>query len=198
MDPDPATVKFAQALPFVLLPASSQLAALHTARARVNVPAACSRCGADATFQRTRITRSKQPRSSQATRMVSTSCIACNGVVSTPFQSGTIPSSSRKPIALAVTPSQLVAQASSSEVNVAPLPVSHQVNLAPKSASPAAVVRENGPAPPPAKLGPSSSKNKKKSGLQQMLERNREKEKHKAKAADAKQPSGLSAFLSNL
>lgn len=183
---DPATVKFAQALPFVLLPASSHLAALHTASARPAIPAACPRCGADATFQHTRIARR-----SKQTRVILTTCAACDGVVSAPFPSGTLPSfNARKPKSIAEVPSsQLLVQASS-------VPVSDQLNLAPKAVTPVAAVSAN--RPPPATLGSSNNKNKKKSGLQQMLERNREKERHKANAADAKQSSGLSAFLSAL
>jgi hypothetical protein len=128
--------------------------------------------------------------------MVLTSCAACDTVASAPFQSDNVPSfcaRKRKPTALAVAPSQLLVKASSPEAKVAPPSVTDRA----KSDKPAAIVRENRP-PPATQLGSSSNKNKKKSSLQQMLERNREKERHKSKATDVKQQSGLSAFLSTL
>jgi hypothetical protein len=73
MDP---TAKFEQAISFVLLPVSSQLAALHTSRTNSHSQHSCTRCGSDLTTT-TRLVRSKRKRNACPSRAILASCSAC-------------------------------------------------------------------------------------------------------------------------
>ncbi|KAF8974507.1 hypothetical protein BDZ97DRAFT_28525 [Flammula alnicola] len=186
---DPATVKFEQALTFILLPVSSNLAALHASRTRLDSQYSCCRCGSDLTI-RTRIVRSKQnPRPSRA---IAASCYACGAAISTPIEKGeavSFPPRKRRSVnAQAVLPApspptcdQLTALPSNTKLSDTITPVSSSPKIA--------IPFKNRP--------PQGSSVKKSSTLQEMLQRNREKEKKRTNTEEAK-PTGLSAFLSTL
>ncbi|PPQ94022.1 hypothetical protein CVT25_009870 [Psilocybe cyanescens] len=182
---DAATTKFEQAIAFAILPVSSELAALHTSRTRSHSHLySCFRCGTDLTTSGTRLVRSKRS-ATRPLHVLSTSCHACGEIALTPVDTG---NAGRYP----------------------PCRKSSQIFLSKhvtqkRAPSPSSAIFPKVPSPSPAKLPiPNLTPNlqvyktsKKKFGLQQMLQRNREKEQKRTQTEAAK-PAGLSAFLSTL
>ncbi|CAA7259817.1 unnamed protein product [Cyclocybe aegerita] len=180
---DPPTAKFAHALPFTLFSVSPQLAALHNVRTGNQSPHSCPRCGSELAAS-TRLVRTRSSTCSGPSRAVSVSCSACGARSSISVENGnasSFPSRKRK------------SPASPSVVSLS-------------SATPPPVVQPPAPSPStlvkPSKGRPATSpqhtsKSKTKPGLQEMLKRNREKEKKRAKTEESK-TTGLSAFLSTL
>lgn len=175
---DVATAKFAQALPFALAPVSTQLAALHTVRSQQ--PYSCTRCGSQLAL---RVRSGRQSRGSA--RAISTTCLVCGGVSNTTVQEGN---------AAASFPSRKRRRVAEAELDLSQSKVQEQLLRAPAPA-----IETPSPSSPtithPAQT--SQIKSKKKSGLQEMLQRNREKEKKRTQT-DQATPAGLSAFLSTL
>jgi len=174
---DVATAKFAQALPFALAPVSAQLAALHTARTRSQQPYSCTRCGSQLTL---RVRSGRQSRGSA--RAISTTCSVCGGVSNTAVQEGN---------AAASFPSRKRRRVTEPDLNLSQTKVQEQLPQVP------APVVETAPTITHPAQASQPIKPKKKPGLQEMLQRNREKEKKRAQTDQAK-PAGLSAFLSTL
>jgi hypothetical protein len=86
-------VKFQQALPFCVFPASPQLAALHAVSQSSPVPDSCQSCGS---YLSTHVT---VVRNRQHSRVIATTCNACGRVHSTPLHKGnsaTLPSRKQK------------------------------------------------------------------------------------------------------
>ncbi|KAF8913952.1 hypothetical protein CPB84DRAFT_1757999 [Gymnopilus junonius] len=177
---DPATSKFEQALPLVLLPISAPLAALHSARAsHPYLPYVCSRCGSELT-SRTRVKRSKSN-----THAVQTVCDVCGGTTSIIID----------PLAAKEFPSwrKLRSQALRPRPRTQPQVIGTDSNVeGPSTPSLVSKVSKT-----PATLQHLNTKSKKKAGLQELLQRNRDKEKKRTRTEEAK-PAGLSAFLSTL
>ena len=183
-----ATVKFAQALPYNILPVSRELAALHatrTVREHSSHPQYfCSRCGAHP-IPRTKVARSRSLRSAQSSEpshIVTSTCPACGHESQASFQKGdtsAFPSvRKRRQTALKTGHNHPTGTQPSLTSTI-----SGQLPLPPTAPSP-----ESQP------LHADGSKQKKKTGLAVMLQRNREKERARA----AKPTAGLSAFLSTL
>ncbi|KIK06650.1 hypothetical protein K443DRAFT_673933 [Laccaria amethystina LaAM-08-1] len=158
-----STLKFQQSLPFVLLTVSSELAALHTSRARrhhpYNTSNTCKKCGyqLDAGFSHRRFL-SHTPTSPSLLR---TLCHACGGVQLVPLDK--VPES----LSILDSPPTTSTDHSSSTQ----LPVTQATSLQPKVRS------------------------RKKTGLQELLSRNRERQKDQSRCQDG---SGLAAFLGGL
>lgn len=171
-----ATVKFAQALPYNILPVSRELAALHatrTVREHSSHPHYfCSRCGAHP-IPRTKVARSRSLRGSGSSHIVTSTCPACGHESQASFQKGDV---SAFP---SVRKRRQTASKTSHEIQ--PSLTSGLPPMAPSS--------ESQP------LHADGSKQKKKTGLAEMLQRNREKEKTRAAKPTT---TGLSAFLSTL
>lgn len=189
---DAATVKFGQALPYALLPAASQLAALHASRTCAIPPYACSRCGSVLAL-RTRVVRGKQN-----TRAVVHTCSVCGEATSTMIGIGNaaaFPPRKRKshnvPVLL---PSAVPNPMPVDEVTVSP---SNTKPSAAKATLSIQVPSKTITPPPDNRPSQRPIPKKKKPTLQEMLQRNREKEKKRTNA-DETQPAGLSAFLSTL
>lgn len=174
-DMDQSTIKFRQALPYALFPASPALAALHAHRARLlhpdyapPHPTSCLRCGSLLV---------QQPRSfvnKKSTRIHRSSCRICRGATDTPLPKAAFPPTRRH----RTIPAQ------------SPLTITQPIPSIPPPKSP----------PKPPSPVPSKSRPKKKSGLQNLLARNREneeKERQKQKQNNT-QLGGLAAFLSDL
>ncbi len=174
-----ATVKFANALPYAILPVSTQLAAFHAVRTtttlREHSSHFCSRCGMHP-FLRTTVVRSAKLRSlpaPESSHVVTSTCMVCGQESRTSFQKGDVssfPSARKRKRAKSVQPHPHV------EINEETTPAT--------PTSEHRSVQSN-----------NTSKRKKKSGLAEMLQRNRERNN----AKNSPQPTaGLSAFLSTL
>lgn len=178
---DPATLKFQQSIPYLLLPVSSQLAALHTIRARASIPYTCSRCGSAASS-----TRSK--RNATEHRVISTTCSSCGTVTSFPIGPGnaaSFPSWKKK-----------ARSSTGKEQGQSPTPLV-STPTKPTTPVPGLMVTTNPVAAQSQKVQPQNAKTvKKKPGLQEMLQRNRDKDQRTK--ADQTKSTGLSAFLSTL
>ncbi|KAF9567333.1 hypothetical protein CPC08DRAFT_814207 [Agrocybe pediades] len=193
---DAATVKFQQALPYVLLPVSSQLAALHTIRTQAPTPSSCLRCGSDLSASST--TRLKRTATKQ--RIISTTCSSCGTCNTIPIDTGNTASfPSWKKARLSPLPHSTAGEAQAqlshvpTAVLVPSLPKLPTPVLGPTPASNPETVHQSRKIP-----SHSAKTAKKKPGLQEMLQRNRDKDKDKrAKTAETKS-TGLSAFLSTL
>ncbi|KAF9485301.1 hypothetical protein BDN70DRAFT_927556 [Pholiota conissans] len=187
---DAATAKFALALPYALYPASPQLAALHASRTSAIPPHACPRCGSCLSLSTT-VARGKQ-----SSRAIIRSCSVCGEASSTTLGTGNVAAfpprkrSSRRlhaPTPLSVTnplpPEEATVLPTNTKTSIMKATLSVQVE-------PPKTPNDN----------PSSHRlntKKKKSALQEMLQRNREKEKQRTSIDEAR-PGGLSAFLSTL
>ncbi|KAF8165291.1 hypothetical protein B0H34DRAFT_231992 [Crassisporium funariophilum] len=189
MEISSSTLKFQNALPFAVLPVSTQLAALHVIRTHSHSSNSCKRCGSEHTTH-TRVVRSK--RDPHPSRAITSTCNACGAVHSIPLIDGNasaFPRTKRK-----ATLSEQSIHASDLQPRVH-APVIDLLPSSPKPRSAAVIV--------PSKIIPSDSrsqsnpKSKNKSGLQQLLHQNREKERKRTKLSEA-EPAGLSAFLSTL
>lgn len=159
-----STLKFQQSLPFVLLAVSSELAALHTCRARRHHPYnntfnTCKKCGRqfDAGFSH----RSFLSHTPTSPSLLRTLCHACGGVQLDPLDkvSKSLPNPDLPP----TTPTD---HSSSNQ-----LPITQATSLQPKARS------------------------RKKQGLQELLSRNRERQKDHSRSQDG---NGLAAFLGGL
>ena len=183
---DLATVKFAQALPYHILPLSRELAALHATRTvrehSSHFQYFCSRCGTHPSL-RTKVARSRNLRSAQSfgpSHAVTSTCPACGHESQASFQKGDI----------SAFPSVRKRRQAPKTSH------SHTTETQPSLTSTISGQYPLPPMPPSSEsLQTDRRKQKKKTGLAEMLQRNREKEK--ARAA-AKPTTGLSAFLSTL
>lgn len=183
---DLATLKFRHSLPYAIFPASPPLAALHAARARSlhshdlpQDPLSCSRCGSLLSLQHS-VTLVNKKRSNRIYRR---SCYICGTSINSLLPKTVFPPTHKHgtitalpPISIAQPPPQTITQ---SELTP---------NLNPRSPS------------SPQPTATTRSRPKKKSGLHQLLARNREneeKERQRQKQSDS-QFRGLAAFLSDL
>lgn len=180
---DPTTLKFRQALPFSLFPVSSRLAALHTVSQSSAIPNSCQCCGSYP------ITHVTVMRNRQQSRVIITTCNACGKVHSTPLHKGNstaFQSRKRKASTLLVSSNHIA--------NISPpLLPTNQPSFA--STSSGTVVSPGFSIEPTKPL--STKANKNKSGLHDMLKRNREKEQKRSNMPKTT-PGGLSAFLTTL
>lgn len=208
MHQDPATTKFHQSLPYSVLPVSSGLAALHFSRGfrhanELAGPNSCAKCGS---FLRngdgaTRLIRLKSAPSLSASRIIQTTCLICGSVRTTSTSRGNadlFPRKRRRPARTIVSIDEVVVshhhhhhqQPSTVELVESPIsrPYSPDVPLPP------------GPSRPPTMDAPAQPKQrpKKKSGLQDMLDRNRKRGEKEKRVNQVEQTSGLVAFLNNL
>ncbi|TFK43478.1 hypothetical protein BDQ12DRAFT_675047 [Crucibulum laeve] len=227
MDPSQnVTARFQKALPYTLLPLSPRLAALHTARARAqphaaSFPDSCSKCGTYASASTSHISVKRMKRSTQfnasSTRVLRRTCRACGDVIDTPLDTGNA--------ALFPTSTAAKGKASRSQKEYTQIPPSLETksrlpSLTP-SASPVPTQRSASmqptsrstypdPSHPIASLNSSKSNpartsatqpkvgSKKRSGLQDMLSRNRDKEQREQSKNKAGKAGGLAEFLSGL
>lgn len=164
MDP---TAKFEQAISFVLLPVSSQLAALHTSRTNSHFQHSCARCGSNLTTT-TRLVRSKRKRNACPSRAILASCSACGAKNSSPIEKN----------------------AATSSLPYGKRTESHPIQVSVSSIVPTQMAIT--PFPPSASQP--SAKKKKNSGLQEILQRNRDSERKRGKPTE----TNLSAFLTSL
>jgi len=165
-------VKFQRALPFCVFPVSPQLAALHNISQSSPVHDSCKSCGS---YLSTHVT---VVRNRQHSRVIKTTCNACGRVHSIPLQKGnstTFPSRKRK----ASTPIPIP------DISL-PLLSTNQSLITSTTSTPAASST---------KLS-KPLKNNKKSGLHDMLKKNREREQEQKRAETSS--GGLSAFLTTL
>jgi len=159
-----STLKFQQSLLFVLLNVSSELAALHTSRARRHHPYnntsnTCKKCGCqlDAGFSH----RSFLSHTPTSPSLLRTLCYACGGVQLVPLD--------KVPESLSILDSPPTTSTDHSSSNQ--LPITQATSLRPKPRS------------------------RKKPGLQELLSRNRERQKDQSRLQDG---NGLTAFLGGL
>ncbi|KAF5333170.1 hypothetical protein D9611_002478 [Ephemerocybe angulata] len=202
MDP---TTRFQQAVPYLLLPVSEPLSALHATRRRLhyspcpddpNVCAACGSCLHTGTTQY-RVARSKSKKS----RVAQTTCLACDHVRITPLAlySSTTTKTSVFHIPSAG-PDARDGIASNAVASMQPPPLLPAARLdnprdsseRPTASSSTLQTPRSGAA---GKI--TQTRQKKKTGLQAMLARNREQEQERAKS-QTKHEGGLSAFLDGL
>lgn len=190
MDP---TVRFQQTIPYLLLPLSPSLSAVHSIRARRQLsspypqdPSLCPACGyyLHIGTSKSRVSRSRK---SPKTRALQTICMACQDTRIAPLDAWTPP----RP----VEPEPVLRSA---------IPTTHlQVHSTIKTQSAPAADATPSVLPPlrkqPVPLEKKVAKNRTKNqnGLQAMLSRNREQEK-KRNTTKEEHKSGLSAFLNNL
>ncbi|KAH6914848.1 hypothetical protein BKA70DRAFT_1510468 [Coprinopsis sp. MPI-PUGE-AT-0042] len=175
MDP---SLRFQQTLPYLLLPVSPSLAAIHASRGRRQLadalpqdPSLCPACGYYLPMH-SRISRSSK---SKKTRVFQRTCVACQKVQVTRLDRWTGP------------------ETASEAVESTPQPIiTPTVPIKRPEAAPAAAKK------PEAVVTPKVSRPKKKTGLQAMLSRNREQEKERKNNTKPDGGGGLSAFLSNL
>jgi RNase P subunit RPR2 len=170
----PATVTFAHALPYAILPVSPQLAAFHAVRTttlREHSSHFCSRCGIHP-FLRTTVARLRSPPTPESSHVVTSTCMVCGQESRTSFQKGDVSSFPLVRKRKRAQPAQHVEITPATVLQPIPRPSEHQS------------IQSN-----------NTSKRKKKSGLAEMLQRNRERNN----AKDSPQPTaGLSAFLCTL
>ncbi|KAK1236640.1 hypothetical protein PQX77_000192 [Marasmius sp. AFHP31] len=218
-DSDPATKKFQTAFP-TLLGLTPQLAALHNSRAlkhrsetAVDAPFdVCSQCGAflycqthfgnEACQSTTRLLRTKsaQAEKQRANRVVQNTCGNCGWLTERVVENGNAALFPRRKRGRTSTTRTSL---TSSDVKPTILPpVTHQDDqIAPSIPSgPKPLSQQSSSITPAPSSQASRSRPKKKSGLQEMLARNREKEEKQKQSASAQksQNSGLAAFLSGL
>jgi hypothetical protein len=165
-----STAKFEQAISFVLLPVSSQLAALHTSRTNSHSQHSCTRCGSNLTTT-TRLVRSKRKRNACLSRAILASCSACGAKNSSPIEKN----------------------AATSSFPYEKRTTSHPIQVSVSSIVPPQMAPSTLPTsfPPPASQ---SSAKKKNSGLQEILQRNRDSERKRVRTTE----TNLSAFLTSL
>ena len=198
-----STAKYQLSLPFALLPASSSLAALHATRARILHPTEsafldsthCVKCGSyllDGQVHMARPVRKSSARQ-DGRRVMRRICVVCGFSHELPVDRGNAASFPRtrkaKASATATQPVQkLFKSAVEPPLLLSPSPSISSSN--PRSAPNPSSSDHSAPAH-------SKLRGKKKSGLQDMLSRNREK---KAKQLEERSEGlgGLEAFLSGL
>jgi len=191
------TERFQQALPFLLLPVSEPLAALHASRGTISPPNPdlCSSCGIwlHSGSARSRLARSK----SQKARALQTSCLAC-GHVRTMRLAGYSPEQTRDVVRIPPIEPDARADIVNLPSNSMALPATRKDKPRDIVASPINNKFVDGAVGSISSLRAPQSRPKKKSGLQAMLARNREQEQARAKGKDHTGVSGLSAFLNGL
>ncbi|EGO01906.1 hypothetical protein SERLA73DRAFT_71063 [Serpula lacrymans var. lacrymans S7.3] len=218
-DAAPATVKFQCNLPFALLSVSPALASLHASRARLLLPDSasnsnstqCSKCGAYLLDGQgtVRITRTHKKRrrvrgqDDDNHRQISMLCHRCGYCDRIPFKS-TAPNAfpqTRKPKAHPPRSENIPSKASSPPAEV--LPLTPQVSSSPISAivAPTQATVSSTPARRAATAPDASARikarPKQKSGLQEMLMRNKKREAEEKSKKSIPQNT-LAAFLSGL
>ncbi|KAF9534271.1 hypothetical protein CPB83DRAFT_843967 [Crepidotus variabilis] len=195
-DVDPATKRFTEAIPYSVLPISSQLAALHTNRLRKQFDkqyqksqSCCERCSSQLTL-RTSIVRSTKVRSNNSelhlSHAIKSTCFACGGISNTSLVKG---NTARFPSARSRRRGKTVV---SSQPNLQPLPSTVETLAFVSSPAPGPRIIDSGL---PQNIPNGSKSKKQKLGLTEMLQRNREKVR--AKKPD-QVSTGLSNFLSTL
>jgi RNase P subunit RPR2 len=192
-----STAKYQLSLPFALLPASSSLAALHATRARIFHPTEsafldsthCVKCGSYLSHGQMARPARKSSRREDSRRVMRRTCVVCGFSHELPVDRGNAASFPRTRKAKASTQ---------------PVQKLSKVVEYPSLPSPSPSIGSSNPrsAPNPSPSDHSASarsklRGRKKSGLQDMLSRNREKE---AKQPEARSEGlgGLEAFLSGL
>ncbi|THV08490.1 hypothetical protein K435DRAFT_12752 [Dendrothele bispora CBS 962.96] len=191
MDP---TTKFQNALPFALLGVSPALSALHVTRIRRSssnlLPTdACAKCGTLLRYggSTTRIVRKAK---TSRTRYLQSKCSHCGWTNQKPINSGNEYMFSKRE--RTVTPKQpLPTPATSKEIE---LPLSSKTEKSVSAHVPAKTLPETSDSQNAASK--SKSRPKKKTGLQEMLARNRLKEEKEKQAGQ--KSSNLAAFLDGL
>lgn len=187
MDPDPATVKFQQALPYALLRVSPSLSALHTSRVRKLAGTvtpqqldSCARCGTffHVSDSSTRITRLNRP----TRTCLQSKCGQCGWLNEFAVTCGNASLFPRRKRGSSITYEKQKTISSAAPPAPEPKPIDQPVPVAATSAG---------------LVSKAKSRAKKRTGLQEMLARNREKEQ-RAKVAPAEPQSGLAAFLDSL
>lgn len=186
MEQDP-TIRFQHTLPYLLYSVSPQLAALHATRARRLSPhqiqspsSTCPKCGAyllagNSSTRSLRLHSGKPPHCRALRRL----CFACGGVQITRFD---------------VTDTPVALASSTMLTHASPSPSLPLVDVPRKSKlGPSPTL----PCPPPAISQQPKSRPKKKTGLQDLLSRNREKEQKEKNSKPGAQ-GGLAAFLEGL
>ncbi|KAG1783272.1 hypothetical protein EV702DRAFT_959101 [Suillus placidus] len=199
------TTRFQTALPFALLSISPSLAALHASRARSLYPEGfdsssttnCLRCGsyllaADGSVELCR-PRKRRKVADKKSNAIKITCHRCGFISYTSFdRRETFPKS--KPTTgdklLLPSPSMSVSSQSERKPKEELIPSSSRSSV-PAVSSPAAH-STRGTTPN------LHTKPKKKTVLQEMLARNREKEAVRTKSQEKPPPSGLASFLSSL
>ncbi|KAA1466422.1 hypothetical protein DENSPDRAFT_876500 [Dentipellis sp. KUC8613] len=200
MDPSAA---FACSLPDALLSVSPALAALHAVRARRQyhpepLPAFCARCGSylfdgHGAFRLSRpsLSRQKDRKRSAQERSAEMSCAACGHTQRTLLPRGN--AALFKPVRRRIAP-----QTSATRPTAAPQPPT-DVNIPDTPLTPLTPLSHSpspSPLPSVASSQPKKSRPKKKSALQEMLARNKEKQERVKSGNTAS--SGLESFLSTL
>lgn len=202
------TTRFQQALPYLLLPASQPLSALHSARVLLQSPPCpqnpsfCSACGACLHIgtSHSRLVRSKAKKS----RVFHTTCLICDHVQMTPLEPSSSPGSLSSAGPVPDIGDDIPSHVNSPQAEQ-PSTESLLRHTTPSKRSP----RDNGEGPvvasssnpqTPRSTAAPQSRTKKKASLQAMLARNREKEQVQARERSKNNSNreSLSAFLSGL
>lgn len=180
-DPTDPTSKFRDALPYAVLRVAPALAALHSTKGRGEEW--CFKCGSyllsgNAEIQVTRM--KKRKRAMPLTRFIRKTCRCCGWSNDTPIAAQPSPSVSRIP-----------------SVNVESQPIK---TLPISTALPVTPPIQNQPTLSSTHLSPAQPKlrSKKKTSLQEMLSRNRQKTEQAQQNGEGQVPGGLAAFLSGL
>jgi len=182
------TANYQLSLPFALLSASPSLAALHATRARILHPTKsafldsthCINCG----FYFTHADIQRPTWKSSSQRVMKRTCRACGFRHEIPVDSGNA--------GLFPSTRQLQLSLHPLSEKTHPKPEASSLPLSSSSVGSHRIARPSPTLPPVSK-----SRAKKKSGLQDMLSRNREKEA-KQREAKNEELGGLAAFLSGL
>ncbi|KIK68082.1 hypothetical protein GYMLUDRAFT_36911 [Collybiopsis luxurians FD-317 M1] len=175
---DPITLSFQSAIPLLLHSVSPQLAALHTRRISTSDSYHCKNCGYYL-FSGRSVTRFvRQPaRSGNSTRTRRSTCLQCGSVTTIPLDQTSTLFQTRKV---------------SNPGNSAPIAVATS-SVEPRTTS---HIRTD-PSTNSSSSAKSTSRPKKKSGLQEMLAQKRAKEERAKKSSNLGQ-SSLAAFLDSL
>ncbi|KAH7920175.1 hypothetical protein BV22DRAFT_982311, partial [Leucogyrophana mollusca] len=207
-----ATTKFQFSLPFALLPVSPALSALHASRVHRLHPTEaihlnsshCSKCGrylldgdGTVTLKRTLKRKRKAGGVTESQRVYRKTCRACGTSVDVPFistgskQFPRVKSPGVTTTPVIGKPTMVQSQITSRDIPTSPFPGTPRHSSTPPVAQ----------VPPKLTAGPpsvsSKGRPKKKAGLQEMLERNRQMEKQSEKKKRDGQ-SSLAAFLTGL
>ena len=206
-----STTKYQLSLPFVLLPASPSLAALHATRARILHPTEsafldsthCVKCGSYFDDEIQPVKRRKAFKGEGYIRVMTKICRSCGFCYEIPIDGGNASSfpRTRKARASISVPAPLSERVlTKPQILVVETAFNQQRSPSVASSNPQTPYPSHPPTassskpPVPAR---SKTRPKKKPGLQDMLSRNKQKE---AKAREAKNEGqgGLAAFLSGL
>ncbi|TFK23255.1 hypothetical protein FA15DRAFT_670645 [Coprinopsis marcescibilis] len=196
MDP---SARFTQAIPYLLLPISPALSAIHCSKSRRQLssscpqdPAICSVCGYYLHIGTSQSRVMSRRNYSKRKRVLQTTCIACESIQITPLDKTT-----------PCHPSKRIPEPEDGErTQPTPQPKDNHSESLPAPQSAGENVPAVGPAATASRVGPSDKASKakarpKKSGLQAMLSRSREQEEKRIKSSQ-RDEGGLSAFLGTL